>query len=167
MLHLLHEPVPPRAPKPLPPARKLARRYAGANEPFDDLMQVASLGLIKAIDRFNPARGYAFLSFAVPTIVGELKRCFRDPGWSLHVERGAQELALKVKEGQERLLNRTGRAASLTELRQALTPKFFADRTEREIAEQIGISQMQVSRILRRAVTEIGEASGETRMIAP
>src|SRR5690348_4086467 len=93
----------------LPLARKLARRYSGAHEPFDDLLQVASLGLVKAIDRFDTSRGTAFSSFAVPTILGELKRYFRDLGWSVHVPRGAQERALKVQEAQERLTTRTGR----------------------------------------------------------
>ena len=87
----------------LPLARKLARRYSGAHEPLDDLMQVASLGLVKAIDRFDASRGTAFSSFAVPTILGELKRYFRDLGWSVHVPRGAQELALKVEEGRQQL----------------------------------------------------------------
>src|SRR5579872_659822 len=104
----------------LPLARKLARRYAGPREPFEDLMQVASLGLVKAIDRFDVDRGAAFSSFAVPTILGELKRYFRDLGWSVHVPRGAQEQALKVQEAQERLTSRTGRPPTVNELAQYL-----------------------------------------------
>src|ERR1700709_487587 len=80
----------------LPLARKLARRYASSSEPYEDLVQVASLGLGKAVERFDPDRGFAFPSFAVPTIVGELKRYFRDSAWALHVDRGAQELARTI-----------------------------------------------------------------------
>jgi len=212
----------------LPLARKLARRYAGAREPFEDLMQVASFGLLKAIDRFDLDRGVAFSSFAVPTILGELKRYFRDLGWSAHVPRGAQELALKVQEASERLTSRCGRPPSVNELaeymelsiedvidaleaaaahhstsldtpredgdgqagtladavggedarfemieasvtisaaarrlsereRRVLLLRFFEDRTQTEIAQDIGVSQMQVSRILRRAVARLGE----------
>src|ERR1700704_791831 len=104
----------------MPLARKLARRYVGAREPFDDLLQVASLGLVKAIDRFDASRGTAFSSFAVPTILGELKRYFRDLGWSVHVPRGAQELALKVEEAQQQLTTKTGRPPSVHELAQYL-----------------------------------------------
>src|SRR5947209_9227687 len=100
----------------LPLARKLARRYAGAREPFEDLLQVASLGLVKAIDRFDPERGAAFSSFAVPTILGELKRYFRDLGWAVHVPRGAQERALKVEEAQQQLTAKTGRPPSVYDL---------------------------------------------------
>jgi RNA polymerase sigma-B factor len=104
----------------LPLARNLARRYVGAREPFDDLLQVASLGLVKAIDRFDPERGAAFSSFAVPTILGELKRYFRDLGWSVHVPRGAQEQALKVQEAQERLTSNSGRPPTVDKLAQYL-----------------------------------------------
>ena len=80
----------------LPLARDLARRYTYTDEPFDDLLQVASLGLIKAIDRFDPDRGAKFSSFAAPTILGELKRHFRDKGWALRVPRDLQERTLEV-----------------------------------------------------------------------
>jgi len=212
----------------LPLARNLARRYAGAREPFDDLLQVASLGLVKAIDRFDVDRGAAFSSFAVPTILGELKRYFRDLGWSVHVPRGAQEQALKVQEAQERLASKTGRPPNVEDLAQylelsvedvldaletaaahhsasldapredgeddsgtlvdvfgqedprfelidesvtisaaasELTPRerrvlalrFVGDMTQTQIADEIGVSQMQVSRILRRALGRLRE----------
>ena len=69
----------------LPLAKRMARRYRRSDEPLDDLVQVATLGLIKAIDRFDPARETAFSSYAVPTMLGELKRYFRDNGWAVHV----------------------------------------------------------------------------------
>ena len=210
----------------LPLARKLARRYSGAREPFDDLMQVASLGLVKAIDRFDPSRGTAFSSFAVPTILGELKRYFRDLGWAVHVPRGAQEQALRVEEAQQQLTAKTGRPPSVQDLaeylelsiedvldaletagahhcvsldtpredgdgesgtladafgeqdvrfefveasvsiasaarqlsareRRVLELRFVQDLTQTQIAELIGVSQMQVSRILRRALAQL------------
>jgi RNA polymerase sigma-B factor len=210
----------------LPLARKLARRYSGAHEPFDDLLQVASLGLVKAIDRFDTSRGTAFSSFAVPTILGELKRYFRDLGWSVHVPRGAQELALKVEDGRQQLMSRTGRPPTVPEIaeylelsieevlealetagahhtasldspredgeedsgtladafgqiderfelvdakvtiaaaakhlgareRRVLVLRFVEDLTQSQIAEMIGVSQMQVSRILRRALEQL------------
>lgn len=217
----------------MPLARKLARRYSGAHEPFDDLLQVASLGLVKAVDRFDVSRGTAFSSFAVPTILGELKRYFRDLGWSVHVPRGAQERALKVEEAQQELTAKRGRPPSVRQLaeylelsvedvlegletasahhsvsldtthgdgdgdtgtladsfgqederfelieesasiaavarqlpereRRVLQLRFVDDLTQTQIAERIGVSQMQVSRILRRALAQLEELLGES-----
>ncbi len=212
----------------LPLARKLARRYHGAHEPLDDLVQVASLGLVKAIDRYDPERGIAFSSFAVPTILGELKRYFRDVGWSVRLPRGTQELAIKVEQIQRRLTAQTGRVPTFNEIaeyaelsiedvldaleaaaahhavsldiprednegeigtladtlgeiderfelidagtaigeaarqltereRQVLALRFIADRTQTQIATQMGVSQMQVSRILRKSLGRLEE----------
>jgi RNA polymerase sigma-B factor len=216
----------------LPLARKLARRYNGAREPFDDLLQVASLGLVKAVDRYDLGRGTAFSSFAVPTILGELKRYFRDLGWAVHVPRGAQELAVKVEDAQQKMSAHAGRAPTVYELsqyleleiadvldaletarahhassldaphddgegesgsvvdsfgqedpdlqladdrvtvgaaarhlsrrdRDVLRLRFVEDLTQTQIAERIGVSQMQVSRILRRAITRLGELASD------
>ncbi|MGH2913382.1 MAG: SigB/SigF/SigG family RNA polymerase sigma factor [Solirubrobacteraceae bacterium] len=217
----------------LPLARRLARRYVGAREPIEDLVQVASVGLVNAIDRFDPTVGAAFSSFAVPTILGELKRYFRDCGWSVHVARGAQEAALKVGKATERLSARTGRSPTAVQLaaylewslddvlealetvaahhatsldspcgdsdgdgapitlgdsigrvdpgfesvdavlsvasaarqlsdreRRVLKLRFVDDRTQTQIAETIGVSQMQVSRILRGALERLSELAG-------
>jgi len=104
----------------LPLARSIAKRYRKAEEPFDDLLQVASLGLLKAIDRFDPERGIAFSSFAVPTIVGELRRHFRDRCWSVRPPRELQERALEVEKYRHELTSRLGRSPSVRELGQAL-----------------------------------------------
>ena len=100
----------------LPLARSLARRYESGGESLDDLTQVASLGLLKAIDRFDPQRAVAFSSFAVPTIVGELKRYFRDYGWSVRVPRGLQELALRAQREGDRFAAEHGHAPTAGEL---------------------------------------------------
>src|SRR5215211_3000260 len=100
----------------LPLARDLALRYTYTDEPFDDLLQVASLGLIKAIDRFEPRRGTKFTSYAAPTILGELKRHFRDKGWSLHVPRDLQERALAVSRETEALSKQLGRSPKVREV---------------------------------------------------
>ena len=104
----------------LPLARDLALRYTYADEPFDDLLQVASLGLVKAIDRFDPERGAKFTSFAVPTILGELKRHFRDKGWALHVPRDLQERTLAANRATENLSTELGRSPRPREVAQAL-----------------------------------------------
>jgi RNA polymerase sigma-B factor len=94
----------------LPLVRDLALRYTYTDEPFEDLLQVAALGLIKAIDRFEPGRGTKFTSYAAPTILGELKRHFRDKGWAIHVPRDLQERALAVGRETEALSKRLGRS---------------------------------------------------------
>ncbi len=210
----------------MPLARSLARRYDRSSEPFDDLLQVASLGLIKAIDRFDVSRGHAFASFAVPTILGELKRYFRDSGWAVHVPRGPQERALKVEQARQHLTTAAGRPPTVFELaeyleldteevlaalaaaqaydalsldaprpsesgeassygdhfgeeeegyalveanvtiagalrhlpereRLVLHLRFVEDLTQTEIAARIGVSQMQVSRLLRRSLEQL------------
>jgi RNA polymerase sigma-B factor len=96
----------------LPLAHRLARRYERSSEPLEDLTQVASLALLKAIDRFDPDRGDAFTSFAVPTILGELKRYFRDTGWSVHMPRGMQERVLAVDTAVECLSREMGHSPS-------------------------------------------------------
>ena len=102
----------------LPLARQLARRYQRGGEQLDDLIQVASLGLLKAIDRFDPARETAFSSFAVPTILGELKRHFRDKGWSVRVPRDLQEMAVRVDRIADEMSREVGRAPTPAEIAQ-------------------------------------------------
>jgi RNA polymerase sigma-B factor len=207
----------------LPLARQLARRYQRPEEPFDDLFQVACLGLVKAIDRFDLEREVAFSSYAVPTILGEIKRYFRDRTWSVRVPRDLQELALKVDRAVSELsldlhrqptveeigakvgadeedvleaLEASGAykatslesprgseeesgdtlgdtlgteehgfalaedRATIEHLMRSITPRerevlhlrFAEDLTQAEIGERIGVSQMQVSRIIRQSV---------------
>jgi RNA polymerase sigma-B factor len=213
----------------LPLARSIAKRYRKAEEPFDDLLQVASLGLLKAIDRFDPDRGIAFSSFAVPTIVGELRRHFRDRCWTVRPPRELQERALEVDKYRTELTTRLGRSPSVREIGQALelddeqvlealqaqqgmratsldAPRgsgddadatvadahgvhdpglalaehratlarlferldererrvlhlrFEEDMTQEQIGAIVGVSQMQVSRIIRAAITKLAAA---------
>jgi RNA polymerase sigma-B factor len=214
----------------LPFARRLAWRYQSAGQPFDDLSQIAAIGLLKAIDRFDPSHGTGFLSFATPTITGELKRYFRDCGWVVDIPRGLQELALQVSRASAALerelghpptdaqiAERTGtsrdqvrsahdvllarygvsleglrddaddaadhrdligttddgyrraeEAASLEMLmtvlgdqeREVLRLKFAEDLKQSDIAARIGVSQMQISRIIRRSMRQLVEAPG-------
>ncbi len=212
----------------LPLAKRLAQRYVRSSEPREDLVQVACVGLVKAIERFDPHRGPSFASFAIPTILGELRRYFRDATWAVHVPRGAQERAFAIEAAQEQLRS-TQRAAPTVEQiadylrlseeevldgllavkayetdsldapsggsdqegrspleligandgcyelieadasvvpairslderdRRVLALRFVGEMSQSEIAAEIGVSQMQVSRILTRALAELRE----------
>ncbi|WP_353945748.1 RNA polymerase sigma factor SigF [Streptomyces sp. HUAS MG91] len=205
----------------LPMADRLAGRFRNRGESLDDLRQVAALGLVKAVDRYDPERGNAFESYAVPTVTGEIKRHFRDHMWTLHVPRRVQDLRNRVRFAQHELSQTvSGRAPTLSEIadragltedetrtglealesftalsldaelpgsddgyslvdalgaadpaldtvvdREAVKPRiaelpereqrilymrFFGDMTQSRIAEQLGISQMHVSRLITR-----------------
>jgi RNA polymerase sigma-B factor len=103
-----------------PLARSVARRYHARGEPLEDLTQVAMVGLLKAIARFEPERGFAFTSYATPTMLGELKRYFRDSGWAVHVPRGVKERALELASVTDQLSSKLGRSPSLRELAEAM-----------------------------------------------
>jgi RNA polymerase sigma-B factor len=100
----------------LPLARYAASLYARGSEPFDDLLQVASVGLLKAIDRYDPSRGAAFSSYALPTMSGELRRHFRDRGWAVRPPRDLQEQALVVERAAEELVSELGRSPTVAEV---------------------------------------------------
>jgi RNA polymerase sigma-B factor len=224
--HAAHEALVQRF---LPLARQLARRYEHSSEPLDDLVQVASVGLLKAIDRFDATRSIAFSSFAVPTILGELKRHFRDRGWWVRVPRDLQELAVRVEHVADDLASELRRAPTPDEIarhlgvgvdqvveartaagayrptsldrprddgdgddivetigaedpgyhvtddaatldalmsvlgereREVLRLRFAEDRTQVEIGDRVGVSQMHVSRLIRDSVDRLREAAG-------
>jgi RNA polymerase sigma-B factor len=203
----------------MPLVRSLARRYAGRGEQLEDLVQVGLIGLVKAIDRFDPDAGTRFVSFASPNITGEIKRHFRDHCWALHVPRSVQELDQRIQAERRQVLAEHGREATSEELaerlgitleqvreglhgaqayralsldhpagetrevldtrggddpgydrveldatirdalgaldereRSVVAWRFYDELLQREIAERIGVSQMQVSRILSRSV---------------
>jgi RNA polymerase sigma-B factor len=115
----------------MPLARSLALRYRRASEPLDDLIQVASVGLVKAVDRWDAGRGLAFSSYAVPTILGELRRYFRDSTWDVRPARDLQELCLAVEEAREKLWGRLGRSPTVADLAERL------DRSPEEIIEAL------------------------------
>jgi RNA polymerase sigma-B factor len=208
-------------------AEYLARRFANRGEPLDDLVQVASLGLVKAVERFDPGRGLEFTTFATPTIVGELKRHFRDKGWAVRVPRRVQELHLRVTGVVDDLQLELGRSPTVAEIavragtsedevieavdagsayrstsldasrgddeespgllgqlgdldpelaraenRTGLNPllrqlpdreqlmlylRFYEGKTQSEIAQRLGISQMHVSRLLARSLDRLRE----------
>ena len=118
----------------MPLARQLAMRYQRKSEPVEDLVQVANLALVKAVDRFDPERGTALSTYAVPTILGELRRYFRDAGWSVHMSRQLQERTLRVERVSERLEARLGRSPSVAELAGEM------DLPEEEVLEALGAS---------------------------
>jgi RNA polymerase sigma-B factor len=214
----------------MPLARQLAARYRHAGEPLEDLVQVACVGLIKAVDRYDPERGNGFTRYAVPTMLGEIKRHFRDKGWSVHVPRATQELVLKVGEALGDLPSRLGRSPTARDIAAAVNApvedvleameaatayeavsldaprpgtnedeawtlgeslceeeqgyelveigetlrgtlealparerlilrlRFEEDLTQAEIAETVGVSQMHVSRLLRRSLDRLSAA---------
>jgi RNA polymerase sigma-B factor len=143
----------------LPLARQLARRYQRPEEPFEDLFQVACLGLVKAIDRFDLSRDVAFSSYAVPTILGEIKRYFRDRTWSVRVPRDLQELALRVDRKVGELSTDLHRAPTVSEIAEALG----AD--EEEILEALEASAAYRATSLstpRGNEDEAGDTLGDT-----
>ena len=212
----------------LPLAEYFARRFSGRGEPVDDLTQTASLGMLNAIDRFDPERGVPFSTYAAATIVGELKRHFRDRGWALRVPRNVQETAILVNRTVSAMWQELGRAPTVAEIaksadigeddvlqaldalqayttdsldapvgdatstaaeafgsedrsfevseewlslapalrdlpereRKILYLRFFEGRTQTEIAEELGISQMHVSRLVSQSLERLREASG-------
>jgi RNA polymerase sigma-B factor len=217
----------------LPLARQLARRYHRGREPLEDLVQVASLGLIKAVDRFEVERTTSFTSYAVPVMLGELRRHFRDTGWGVHVPRALQELTMRLDQTSERLRAELGRSPTPAELaaasnrslsevleglsaghaasplsldmrlgddtdggetrlslmgdddlgydlvdersvlaqtlgalsprdRAVLSMRFLEDLTQAEIAERLSLSQMSISRILRRVLGRLQIVAGGT-----
>jgi len=118
----------------MPLARTLAVQYRHAREPLDDLCQVANLGLVKAVDRYDPQRGIAFTSYAVPTILGELKRHFRDRTWTIHVSRSVQESIARVEKISEELRQELGRWPSVGEVAN-VTGMTVEEVTEARLAE--------------------------------
>ena len=134
----------------LPLARSLAKRYWRAEEPFEDLLQVASIGLLKAIDRFDLERGLAFSSFAVPTILGELRRHFRDRCWTVRPPRDLQERALEVERTIEAMSSRFGRTPSVRELGRAL-----------ELQDEQVLEAMQALRAARGVSLDAPRAGGD------
>ncbi|MEP6815545.1 MAG: RNA polymerase sigma factor SigF [Marmoricola sp.] len=134
----------------LPLVEHCARRFRNRGEPFDDLLQVGTIGLLKSIDRFDPERGVEFSTYATPTIIGEIKRHFRDKGWAIRVPRRLQELRMLIGNATAELSQGLGRAP-----------------TPREIAEKIGVSPEEVMEGLESANAystlslDAGDSSGE------
>jgi RNA polymerase sigma-B factor len=135
----------------MPLARSLALRYRRASEPLDDLVQVASVGLVKAVDRWDPERGLAFSSYAVPTILGELRRYFRDATWDVRPARDLQELCLSVEEAREKLWGELGRSPTVADI---------AERLERSPEEVVEALQATEGRSVRSLDAPVHEEEG-------
>lgn len=139
----------------MPLVRSLARRYAGRGEPVDDLVQVGAIGLIKAIDRFDPERCVEISTYAVPTIVGEIRRHFRDRSWSVHVPRGMKELSLRVSRLVDELSTELGRSPTVAEIAAA------AEVEEEDVIEALETARAHTSTSLSTPL----DASGELTLI--
>jgi RNA polymerase sigma-B factor len=137
----------------MPLARSLALRYRRASEPMDDLIQVASVGLVKAVDRWDPDRGLAFSSYAVPTILGELRRYFRDSTWDVRPARDMQELCLAVEEARDTLWIELGRSPTVDDLAKQL------NRPQEEVLEAL---QATEGRSLRSLDAPVHEEEGDS-----
>src|SRR5512144_527349 len=124
----------------MPLVRALASRYAGRGEPLEDLVQVGSIGLIKAVDRFDVDRGVEFSSYAVPTIVGEIRRHFRDKAWAMHVPRRLKELSVRLSRLLDELTTELGRSPTVTELAAA------AGVEEEEVVDALDSAQAYSTR---------------------
>ncbi len=140
----------------LPLARRLARRYQRGEEPLDDLVQVACLGLVKAVDRFDTERRVVFSSYAVPTILGELKRYFRDRTWAVRVPRDLQELALRVDREVNRMSVGRRRVPSVVEIAQAV------DVSEEQVLDALEAATAYRATSLDAPRATAGEESGES-----
>lgn len=161
----------------LPLVRALARRFGTHGESLDDLVQVGAVGLIKAVDRFDPARGASLEAYAVPTVLGEIRRHLRDTGQPVHVPRGDREAGVVVRavpldEGvasaaapepaDERVLIERGLRALPRRQRRIVQLHYFGNLSQRGIASELGLSQVHVSRLLNDSLGRLREAIGST-----
>jgi RNA polymerase sigma-B factor len=137
----------------MPLARSLALRYRRASEPLDDLIQVASIGLVKAVDRWDPDRGLAFSSYAVPTILGELRRYFRDSTWDMRPARDLQELCLSVEEARDALWIDLGRSPTVSDI------AAYVDRAPEQVMEALQASE---GRSLRSLDAPVHDEEGDS-----
>jgi RNA polymerase sigma-B factor len=140
----------------MPLADKLARRYSHTSEPLDDLMQVARLGLVKAVDRWDPGRRIAFSTFAVPTITGELRRYFRDRTWTVRPPRDLQDLYLDVRRVRETLVHELGHEPTAGDVAAEL------GRDVEEILEALQAGDAHSPRSLDSPVRSDDESAGQT-----